>query len=104
MNSRRKFFGQIATIFASSILLPKYSDRFIWKPSNNGIQENHLQLTSTPIIAKCQKLKVIWTVDFEQELQCYYSINVEKQITELVKSQHNIVSTYPKQSFIDYVM
>ena len=82
MNSRRRFFGQIATIFAASaapsILLPKFNDRFVWK--YDGIPEVCLQLKCEPIVAKVQKIKAVWTVEFEQDLQALHSICAEKQL------------------------
>lgn len=106
MNSRRQFFGKIATMFAataaSSILLPKFSDRFIWK-SNSGIPEVYLQLESKPIVAKCRKLKAVWTVEFEQDLQAYHSISAENRIEELIRSQSSPI-TYSRRQLTDYVM
>lgn len=89
MNSRRRFFGQIAAMFAvsvtPSILLPKFNDRFVWK--YGGIPEVRLQLKSEPIVAKVQKLKAVWTVEFEQDLQAFHSISAEKQLEAELKSQ-----------------
>lgn len=88
MNSRRRFFGQIATIFAasaaSSILLPKFSDRFVWK--NTGIPVVHLKLKSEPIVAKVRKLKAVWTVEYEQDLQAFHSICAEDQLKAELRS------------------
>ena len=89
MNSRRRFFGQIATIIvataAPSILVPKFNDRFVWK--YGGIPEVRLQLKSEPIVAKVQKLRVVWTVEFEQDFQAFHSISAEKQLEVELKSQ-----------------
>lgn len=94
MNSRPQFFGKIATMFAaeaaSSILLPKFSDRFIWK-------------SNEPIVAKCRKLKAVWTVEFEQDLQSYHSISAENQIEELIRSQSSPL-TYSRRPLTNYVM
>jgi hypothetical protein len=94
MNSRRKFFGQITTIFASSaapsILLPKFADKFFWKPDR--ISE-----------VKYQKLSVVWTIELEQDLQAYHSLSAEKQIEELIRLQSSPIA-YSRRPLTDYVM
>lgn len=87
MNSRRRFFGQIATIIAAapSILVPKFNDRFVWK--YGGIPEVRLQLKREPIVAKVRRLKVVWTVDLEQDIQAYHSISAEKQLEAELRSR-----------------
>ena len=34
-----------------------------------------------------RKLKAIWTVEAEQDLQCYYNINVEKELIDIMSRQ-----------------
>ena len=34
-----------------------------------------------------RKLKAIWTVEAEQDLQCYYNINVEKELIDMMTRQ-----------------
>lgn len=81
MNTRRQFFGQIATIFATSsapsILLPKLSDRFQFRANN----------ATKVAVFKTRKIKVVWTCELEQDLMCFHGIDVDKEVQRIVAKE-----------------
>lgn len=80
MNTRRQFFGQIATMIAaasaSSILLPKSIDKFTFKAND----------ATKVAVFKKHKLKGVWTCELEQDLMCFYGIDVDVEIQQLMNN------------------
>lgn len=74
MNTRRQFFGQIATMIAaasaSSILLPKSIDKFTFKAND----------ATKVAVFKTRKLKAVWSCELEQDLRAMYNIEADKEI------------------------
>lgn len=70
-SNRRRFFsnlfqGIVAAGIAPSIIVPCLTDRQIWKPN---------------VVVPCRKLKAMWTVEAEQELQAFYAIILTDNMT-----------------------
>jgi len=57
---------------------------------------------NVPTIKKFEKrkLKCIWTVEMEQDLQCYYNIKAEDEITKILTERANI--DMEKEMWIKY--
>jgi len=76
MNTRRQFFGQIATMIAaasaSSILLPKSIDKFTFKAND----------ATKVAVFKTRKLKAVWTCEMEQDLHAMYGIKATEQLLD----------------------
>lgn len=51
---------------------------------NIGIPEIEVELKQVPIVAKTRKLKVIWSPEFQQDLNAYHSIDAEAELTSML--------------------
>jgi hypothetical protein len=79
--TRRRFFGQLATIIAASmapsVLIPS-SDAFHWKPI---------------LKPKFRKLKAVWTCELEQDLIAYYHADAETTLTSALQETISLDTT-----------
>jgi len=94
--NRRNFFsnlfsGIVAASIAPSIIVPRLADRQLWKPSRK-------------IVVPRRKLKVTWTAELEQDLQAYYHIDAEKEITKyLTQYAQTDIQNEIDQSFLNQI-
>jgi hypothetical protein len=99
MNTRRQFFGQMATILAAatapSILLPKSIDKFTFRAND----------ATKVAVFKKRKLKCVWTCELEQDLMCFYGIDFDQEIRQMMNNmvkdeltQFNILR--PNEQFV----
>ena len=51
---------------------------------NIGIPEIEVELKQVPIVAKTRKMKVIWSPEFQQDLNAYHSIDAEAELTSML--------------------
>jgi len=49
-----------------------------------GIPEINVELKQIPIVAKTRKMKVIWSPEFQQDLNAYHSIDAEAELTSML--------------------
>ena len=49
-----------------------------------NIPEINVELKQVPIVAKTRKLKVIWSPEFQQDLNAYHSIDAEAELTSML--------------------
>ena len=49
-----------------------------------GIPEIEVELKQVPIVAKTRKMKVIWSPEFQQDLNAYHSIDAEAELTSML--------------------
>ena len=49
-----------------------------------GIPEINVELKQIPIVAKTRKLKVVWSPEFQQDLNAYHSIDAEAELTSML--------------------
>ena len=49
-----------------------------------NIPEINVELKQIPIVAKTRKLKVIWSPEFQQDLNAYHSIDAEAELTSML--------------------
>jgi len=49
-----------------------------------GIPEINVELKQEPIVAKTRKLKVVWSPEFQQDLNAYHSIDAEAELTSML--------------------
>ena len=51
---------------------------------NIGIPEIEVELKQVPIVAKTRKMKVVWSPEFQQDLNAYHSIDAEAELTSML--------------------
>ena len=52
--------------------------------ANIGIPEIEVELKQVPIVAKTRKMKVVWSPEFQQDLNAYHSIDAEAELTSML--------------------
>ena len=104
MNTRRQFFGNlfkgiVVAGAAPSVIVSRFGDRQIWKPSRKIITMQletvpivTLELTTSPIVARTRKLKTDWTVEMEHDFNVYHSIGADTDLVRILsrKNQNEI--------------
>lgn len=75
--NRRRFFsnlfgGIVASSVAPSIIIPRLADRQLWKPT---------------IVCVPRKLKTVWTVELEQDLAAYHSIDADRELVLIMQRE-----------------
>ena len=69
--NRRRFFGTfLGLVAAPSIIISAFK-------ATPKVAGSDFVLSSHPIISKPRKLKTRWTVEMQQDLQCYHNISTD---------------------------
>ena len=64
--------------------VPTSADQGFSGEGNIGIPEIEVELKQIPIVAKTRKLKVVWSPEFQQDLNAYHSIDAEAELTSML--------------------
>ena len=97
-NSTLKFTAKGAIAANSALVVNYYEDRNAAGSANRGdfedtssdpvtslkIPEMNVQLRNEAIVAKTRKLKVVWSPEFQQDLNAYHSIDAEAELTSML--------------------